>query len=338
MRIGIVNDSRIALRAIELVLASEEDISVAWTAADGAEAVSKCRVERPDMILMDIVMPQVDGVEATRRIMKETPCPILIVTASVGANVGSVFEAMGAGALDVVATPGLGDAEPQRLLIEKIRSIASVSGIGERTRRPREAGSRRADACVLIGSSAGGPAVLVDIIRRLPPDLGAAVAIVQHVDEQFSSELASWLGLDSQVPVRLAEDGDEPTAGLVLVAKGGHHLVFGRDGNLHATDLPAMSYQPSVDVLFDSAVRYGPRRLLGVILTGMGRDGARGLLHLREAGHPTIAQDEQSSAIYGMPRVAKELGAAAEILCPSAIADRIIGWSSPGPNHAREND
>jgi len=228
----------------------------------------------------------------------------------------------------VVATPRLGDAEPRRLLIEKIRSIASVSGLGDRGRMLPEAGSRSADACVLIGSSAGGPAVLTEIIRSLPTRLEAAIVIVQHVDERFSSELASWLGANARLPVRLANDGDELIAGLVLVAKGGHHLVFGHDGKLHCTDVPAMSYQPSVDVLFESAVRCGPRRMLGVILTGMGRDGARGLLQLREAGHPTIAQDEESSAIYGMPRAAIELGAAAEILCPSAIADRIIAWSS----------
>lgn len=330
MKIGIVNDSKIALRAIELVIAQEKDISIAWTAADGAEAVAKCRSHRPDMILMDIVMPKVDGVEATRQIMQETPCPILIVTSSVGGNVGNVFAAMGAGALDVVATPPLGEAEPRRLLIQKIRSLAALSEIST----PKDMGTcastkkLKAMSCVLIGSSAGGPAALSEIITHLPPKLSAAVVIVQHIDERFSSELASWLSVNSSLSVRLAEEGDEICEGLILIAKGGHHLVFGRDGNLHYEDEPNLSYQPSVDVMFDSAIKYGPRRLLGVVLTGMGRDGAAGLLRVRQAGHPTVAQDAQTSAIYGMPRVAAEMGAAVEILPLNKIAGRIEAWSS----------
>ena len=329
MKIGIVNDSKVALRAIQLVVEKEKDISVAWTAEDGAEAVERCRADRPDMILMDIVMPHVNGVEATRRIMQETPCPILIVTASVGANVGDVFEAMGAGAMDVVATPRLGEEEPRRLLLQKIRGIASLSdfpmakSVGDSVR----ATSGRADCSVLIGSSAGGPAVLVEILQALPADLNASVVIVQHVDERFATELASWLGVNSKLPVRLAEEGDEISRGTVLISKGGHHLVFGRDGNLHYKDEPQLSYQPSVDVLFESAVKYGPKHMMGVLLTGMGRDGAAGLKKLRKAGHLTIAQDEKSSAIYGMPRAAAEIGAAREILSPPSIINRIMTWT-----------
>lgn len=275
MKIGIVNDSKVALRAIRLVVEREPDISVVWTAEDGAEAVEKCRVQKPDMILMDIVMPHVNGVEATRRIMKETPCPILIVTASVGANVGEVFEAMGAGAIDVVATPLLGEDEPRRLLLQKIRGIACLSNVpsGKNLGGSLKFQTGPASSCVVIGSSAGGPAVLAEILGALPPDLPTGVIIVQHVDERFASELASWLGGNSAWPVRLAEEGDEVSNGTVLIAKGGHHLVFGRDGKLHYKDEPKLSYQPSVDVFFEAAVRHGPGRLLGVLLTGMGRDG-----------------------------------------------------------------
>lgn len=329
MKIGIVNDSKIALRAIRLVVEKEKDISIVWTAEDGAEAVERCRTERPDMILMDIVMPNLNGVEATRRIMQETPCPILIVTASVGANVAQVFEAMGAGAIDVVATPRLGDDEPRRLLLQKIRGIASLSDMpgASRLGKSLNAPTGRAECCVVIGSSAGGPAVLENILRTLPPDLPAGVLIVQHVDERFASELAAWLGTNSTLPVRLAEEGDEVAYASVLISKGGRHLVFGRDGNVHYQDKPKLSYQPSVDVLFESAVKYGPKRMMGVLLTGMGRDGAAGLKRLREAGHLTIAQDEASSAIYGMPRAAVEIGAAREVLSPPRIINRIITWA-----------
>jgi two-component system, chemotaxis family, response regulator WspF len=329
MKIGIVNDSKVALRAIQLVVEQEKDISIAWTAEDGAEAVERCRVDRPDMILMDIVMPNVNGVEATRRIMQETPCPILIVTASVGANVGEVFEAMGAGAMDVVATPRLGDAEPRRLLLQKIRGIASLSNmtlapnIGRSSKIPEG----RADKAVLIGSSAGGPAVLVEILSALPVDLDAGVVIVQHVDERFAPELAAWLGANTGLPVQLAEEGNEIRRGSVLISKGGAHLVFGRDGNLHYQDEPKLSYQPSVDVLFESAVKYGPRGMLGILLTGMGRDGAAGLKKLREANFVTVAQDEKSSAIYGMPRAAVEIGAVKEVLSPPEIINRIMTWT-----------
>lgn len=329
MKIGIVNDSKVALRAIRLVVEKEKDITIAWTAEDGAEAVERCRADLPDMILMDIVMPQVNGVEATRRIMRETPCPILIVTASVGANVAQVFEAMGAGAMDVVATPRLGDDEPRRLLLQKIRGIARLSDMpgASRLGESLKAPTGRAECCVLIGSSAGGPAVLADILRTLPADLHSGVVIVQHVDERFASELASWLGANSALPVRLAEEGDEVSRATVLISKGGQHLVFGRDGNLHYRDEPKLSYQPSVDVLFESAVKYGPKHMMGALLTGMGRDGAAGLKKLREAGHLTLAQDEKSSAIYGMPRAAAEIGAAREILSPPGIINRIITWT-----------
>jgi len=302
---------------------------VSWTALNGREAVEKCRVDLPDMILMDMVMPVMDGVQATREIMKETPCPILLVTASIGDNVSLVFEAMGAGALDVVATPSIGAAESRRLLLEKIRNVATLSDVSPALRETRgKRVPRKIDAGILIGSSAGGPAVLMQILKDLPEDLAAGVVIVQHVDERFSSELASWLDSGSTLPVKLAAEGDEVSSGVVLVAKGGHHLVFGRDRRLHYTDQPKLFYQPSVDVFFESAVKYGPRSQMGVILTGMGRDGAEGLKRLRKAGHPTIAQDKESSAIYGMPRAAAEIGAAAEILPAAQISKRIAAWSA----------
>jgi len=330
MKIGLVNDSKTALYALRSILEEEQDISVAWTAEDGEEAVRKARDERPDMILMDLIMPNVDGVEATRRIMQETPCPILIVTASVSSSVGRVFAAMGAGAMDVVATPPLGAAEPRRMLMEKIRSVAAVSNLeyhGKATGWVQPPPAAAVQACVLIGSSAGGPAALAQLLQPLPKDLPVGIVIVQHVDERFAGELAAWLGSDVAVKVRLAENGDVPLPGTALVSKGGSHLVFGRSGSLYYADQPKLSYHPSVDVLFESAVRYGPRHLLGILLTGMGRDGAEGLRNIRARKHLTIAQDEESSAIYGMPRAAAEIGAAAEILPPFRIAERIKEWS-----------
>jgi chemotaxis response regulator CheB len=329
MNIAIVNDSPTALRALEIIVSREADLKVIWLARDGAEAVQKCQAQLPDLILMDIYMPVMDGIEATRQITKHTPCPILIVTASVDAHVGAVFEAMGAGAMDAVATPALERAEGRRVLLEKIRSLFAITGIAHSGHRSsRDAHQLTSTTCVLIGASAGGPAALMDILSELPTDLGTGLVIIQHVDTRFASELASWLGTRAPLPVRLAEEGDTVHNAEVLIAKGGYHLTFGRDGNLRYTDHPQLSYQPSIDVMFESALKYGPRRLLGIILTGMGRDGSKGLKQLCLAGHRTIAQDEATSAIYGMPRAAAEIGAAREILPLPKIAERIVQWST----------
>lgn len=332
MKIGIVNDSPTAMACLSQIVRAE-GMTVLWTAVDGAEAVEKCRAEQPDILLMDLVMPRMDGVEATRRIMRDSPCPILIVTASVNRNVSAVFEAMGAGAVDVVATPSLQTPAAGRQLVEKIRVVASLGDLpvslaaAESARNEERSPDRDAGCCVLIGSSAGGPAALMEILPSLPADLPAAVIIVQHLDERFASELVSWLASRSLLPVRLAAEGEQVKMGEIWVAGGGRHLVFASDHRLHYTDQPLLPYQPSIDVLYDSALRYGPQHLLGVLLTGMGRDGAAGLKRLRAAGHPTIAQDEKTSAIYGMPRVAAEMKAASEILPLAQISHRIISWS-----------
>lgn len=329
MKIAIVNDSLLAQMALRDAVSSEGTITVAWSASDGAEALEKCRADKPDIVLMDIVMPRMGGVEATRRIMKECPCPILIVTSSVDGNVAEVFEAMGAGALDAVATPPLESAAAQAALLTKIRSIATLynQAAPAATATPPRATASPASRCVLIGSSAGGPGALATVLSALHEDLQAAVVVVQHIDEKFCQDLAKWLATSSRLPVEVAEENVPARIGKVLIAPGGCHLIFGSDGRLHHTSMPASSYSPSVDVLFNSAVDYGPRNLLGIILTGMGRDGALGLKKLKEAGHLTIAQDEATSAIYGMPRAAAEIGATREILALPHIANRISEWT-----------
>ncbi|PTX95982.1 chemotaxis response regulator protein-glutamate methylesterase [Spartobacteria bacterium LR76] len=329
MRVAIVNDSPTAIALLREVITAEEGFSEAWAAVDGAEAVQKCRDDLPDIILMDLVMPVLGGVEAIRQIMRETPCPILVVTGTVEGNVSAVFEAMGAGAVDAVATPAFGSSDGRRSLVEKIRAVVSIAAPSsiERRGRPARRNEKGADACVLIGASAGGPAALMTILQQLPATLRAAVVIVQHIDVRFDCELASWLDARSQLPVRLAEDGEEPAQGEVVIAKGGCHLTFNHR-RLRYTSVPDISYQPSVDVLFESAIAHGPARLMGVILTGMGRDGARGLMCLRTSGHLTVAQDEATAAIYGMPRAAAESGAAREILPLDRIASRIEAWSN----------
>ena len=333
MRIGIVNDVAIAVEAMRRVVVAAPQHSVAWTARDGAEAVQLCASDRPDLVLMDLIMPVMDGLEATRRIMAATPCPILVVTATVDGNSGRVFEALGAGALDAVNTPvlaGEGAAASARALLAKIellgrltspapvaRSRAGISAPAPR----RAAGNGHRQFLVAIGSSAGGPAALAEVFRGLPRDFPGAIVVVQHLDEQFAAGLSGWLGQQTTLPVRLARDGEAPEPGTVLIGGRDEHLIFRENGTLGFTPVPTETpYRPSVDVFFQSVAEHWHGEAVGVLLTGMGRDGARGLKKIRDAGFPTWAQDRASCAVYGMPKAAVELGAAAQVLPLTQIA------------------
>jgi two-component system response regulator WspF len=338
MRIAIVNDLPIAVEAMRRALIKAPQHKVVWVARDGAEAVQRCRADRPDLILMDLVMPILDGIEATRQIMSSTPCGILIVTATVSTNSAKVYEALGAGAIDVVKTPIL-DAPSQpngaEAFLSKIETIGKLIAeplkpTGGRQRSSPLLHQARTARLIAIGSSAGGPVALAEILRVLPASLPAAIIIVQHVDEQFAQGFAEWLGTQSKLPVRLAGNNDHPEPGVVLVAGRSDHLVFLNSNTLAYTPDPAdYAYRPSVDVFFQSIVDHWPGEVTGVLLTGMGRDGALGLKALRQAKHHTIAQDRGSSAVYGMPKAAAQLEAAVEILPLSkigpALERRVLG-------------
>lgn len=329
MRIAIVNDMPMAIEAMRRVVLSSKQHDVVWTAHNGIEAVERCARNRPDLILMDLIMPEMDGVEATRRIMRDTPCPILIVTASVNQNSAIVFEAMGAGALDAVNTPMLGmggESEGREILLRKIRMIGVLKRSATRVvLSPAGPETGNADpstrgSLLTIGSSSGGPQALAEVLQRLPADFPAPVVLVQHVDEQFVAGLADWLDRQTALKVRLAEEGDRPEAGTVLLAGSNNHLVMKKSGRLAYTPEPlAMPYRPSVDVFWHSLATCWQGDIVAVLLTGMGRDGAQGMLELRKRGACTIAQDEASSAVYGMPKAAKELHAALEILSLETI-------------------
>jgi chemotaxis response regulator CheB len=331
VRIGIVNDLPIAAEAMRRAVAMKPEHRVIWVAHDGAEAVELCAGQTPDLILMDLIMPGMDGVEATRRIMAATPCAILVVTASVGANARRVFEAMGHGALDAVDTPVLGPRDnatgPRNGVAMLLAKIDSVGKLIADDSRPRGAVTRKgvsltsSNWLVAIGASAGGPAALAAVLGGLPQDFQAAIVIVQHIDEQFAHGMAAWLGERSALPVRLAREGDRPETGTVLLAGTNDHLVLKAADRLGYTPIPRdHAYRPSVDVFFQSVCRLWPGAAAGVLLTGMGHDGARGLKALRDKGHYTVAQDQASSAVYGMPKAAAALDAARDILPLEGIA------------------
>jgi two-component system, chemotaxis family, response regulator WspF len=336
MRIGIVNDTVLAREALRRVVLSSPDHEVAWTAGDGGQAIAMAREDPPDLILMDLFMPGVDGVEATQRIMGESPCAILVVTATVTGHLSKVYQAMGYGALDAIDTPTLGprgEVGGAAALLHKIAVIGRLLGKPERPApargdgnhsRPRAPVERSLDPLVVIGASTGGPQALAEILAQLPARLEAGIIIVQHVDAAFAPGLGHWLAEQARRPVKLIEGGQMPAAGQVLLSVTDDHLVLGEDRCLHYSPEPRSAcYRPSVDVFFDSVARNWPRPGVAVLLTGMFHDGARGLLALRQLGWRTIAQDEASSVVWGMPKAAVEIGAAEEVLPLDRIAERI---------------
>ena len=326
MKIGIANDSSAASEALRRALVHEPEHEVIWLAPSGEEAVRLCASATPDVVLMDLLMPGIGGVEATRQIMLRSPCAILIATGDLRGNVAKVFEAMGHGALDAVEVPALGSnqrtsAEP---LLAKLRTIGRLIGDPARRARRTHVPSAEQVPLIAIGASAGGPAAIARVLSGLSSSIPAAVVIVQHVDAHFAQAMADWLTAQSAWPVRIAQEGDQPTPGSALLAGTSDHLIFKSSTRLGYTQEPTdYAYRPSVDVFFHSLVREWKGSATGVLLTGMGRDGAEGLRAMRDKGHHTIAQDEASSAVYGMPKAAVRLQAALDILSLADIGPRL---------------
>ncbi|OQY59177.1 MAG: hypothetical protein B6245_08110 [Desulfobacteraceae bacterium 4572_88] len=349
MRIAIVNDLATARETLRQIILSVPGHEIAWMSHDGREAVQKNSTDTPDLILMDLTMPVMDGVEATRRIMNDSPCPILVVTATVDANAGKVFEAMGHGALDAVNIPMMGDgAEAQRsryVLLRKIHIVAKLRWVASDTisefRQFYKLGPYSefdpVPPLVVIGASTGGPKALAEVISVLPENLNATLVIVQHVDEKFSAGLANWLDGQTPLKVQLAPEGGHPKINTIYVAGTNDHLTF--TAGLTFSYIPeetdrerfqsALYVRPSVDVFFKSVAKHWPGHCvrtgcIAVLLTGMGKDGAEGLSVLRKAGWHTIAQDKSTSVVYGMPKAARDLNAAVEILPIKDIGPEIL--------------
>lgn len=328
MRIGLVNDMKLALECLRRVVESEGAHEVAWMAENGQQAVDYCTADLPDLVLMDLVMPVMNGAEATREIMAQTPVPILVVTASMGQNGDLVYEAMGHGALDATVTPTLGpggDLSGAQSLLEKIERIGLIAGkvhvhAATGLTRPAFPTATRTSGAnkppfLAIGSSTGGPQALAKVLGCLDTDFPGAVGIVQHVDPKFAPGMAEWLNERCALPVSLAEPGQHPEAGHVYMAGRDEHLKLKSGGTFDFSVEPtALVNRPAVDVFFKSLAAHWPKPGVALILTGMGRDGAEGLKMLRERGWRTIAQDQETSVVWGMPKAAVEIGAAHETL------------------------
>jgi two-component system chemotaxis response regulator CheB len=333
VRVVVADDSLVAREMLSQILSSDPQIEVVGQAHDGAEAVEMVARLKPDLVTMDIHMPKMDGLEATERIMAFSPTPILVVSSSVhGEGMGRAFDALTLGALEVIKKPEPRDwADLERIgreLLRKVKILANVRVIthvrgrrdhhGYRAKPALGAGTGR--SMVVIGSSTGGPSALLSVFERLPADFSAPILVAQHIAEGFVPGLVEWLDAASKVRVLQAEADMVPEPGTVYVSPTGCNMVL--SGMTLGLQEPGAGqlYVPSADTLFESVAHICGESAVGVLLTGMGADGARGLKRLHDAGAATIAQDEATSTVFGMPRAAIELGAADRVVAINDVA------------------
>ena len=333
----IADDSLVAREMLATILGSDPGIDVVGQAADGMEAVEMVARLRPDLVTMDIHMPRLDGLRATEQIMAYTPTPILVVSSSVrGQGVGSAFDALALGALEVIKKPEPRDwADLQQIgreVIRKVKVLANVRVIthigGRREHREahvtRERHEGEGRSIIAIGSSTGGPSALLAVLGRLPKRLAAPILIAQHIADGFVPGLVSWLDAGCAVQVAAALEGTKPEPGVAYLAPTGSNMVVERGTIRFREPEKGQLYIPSADTLFDSVARGYGRRSVAVLLTGMGADGAAGMKRLHDLGAATIAQDEETCTVFGMPKVAIDLGAVDKVLPIEDIAAELV--------------
>ncbi len=345
----VVEDSLTIRKSLCDFLAADPQLEIVGEADDGKRAIELCQERRPDVVTMDIMLPVMSGLAATEYIMAHCPTPILVVSSSF--NRGELFktyDALAAGAVDVLEKPR-GD-EPdgswEKRFVAAVRLVSRIRVVTHprarlTVRRPfqnalepaaSEHGELQRYKVIAIGASTGGPGAIVEILRAISSDCILPVLLVLHINEPFGAAFADWLDVQTSRRVGYARDGETiaSVAGRVVMAPPGRHLVV-REGRLRLTLGPERhSCRPSVDILFESLAReYGPEAT-ACLLTGMGRDGAAGLLEIRKAGGFTIAQDEATSVVYGMPREAVLLGAADRVLPLSEIGPALASLARSG--------
>ena len=336
IRVLIVNDSPMAVQYMRRIIQTDTEMKVAGVAYNGIQAIQEVKELKPDVVLMDINMPEMDGTEATRRIMQSTPVPILVVTASLRRNMSYIFECMKSGALEVIKTPSP-DADVN-VFIRRIKVVSQLKNIIRsrskerqventgKTAKAAETGEKKlARRIVAVGASAGGPAALQHLFQGFSDRLQAGVVLVQHIDCEFVGGLAEWFNTNGSIRINTAKNGDRIFEDFGYIAgKEGHHLIVSNQSLSYITEPSDTPHTPSIDVMFESVARIFGDRAIGVLLTGMGNDGAKGLKKMREAGARTIAQDKSTSVVYGMPKAAAEIGGAELILPLDKIAPSIM--------------
>ncbi|MDZ4179819.1 MAG: chemotaxis response regulator protein-glutamate methylesterase [Coriobacteriia bacterium] len=345
IRVVVVDDSAFMRKAIRRMLEAEDDIEVVETIGTGEAALDAVLRHNPDVITLDIVLPGIDGLTVLEQIMAAHPVPVLMLSSLTTRDAEVTLNALEKGAVDVVAKPAvymhMDMPTIANELVDKIRAAAGVNmdHLGARP-TPLEGESplapptaKSALEAVIIGASTGGPPALTMLVNALPADFPAALLLVQHMPPRFTAALAERLDHTCRLPVKEASDGDLLTPGRVYVARSGKHIHFARRGDRVVLQLNmkpgGTTHVPSIDVAMDSAAQVFGDRAMGILLTGMGDDGARGLLAMREAGAYTVAEAQQSAVIWGMPGAAVSMGSAAAVLpleeIPARIFERVDG-------------
>jgi len=348
IKVLVVDDSAVVRQVLSTMLAGQSDIEVIGTAADPLFAVNKMREEWPDVITLDIEMPRMDGLTFLRKIMTSRPTPVVICSSLTEKGAETTVEAMAAGAVAIFTKPTMGvkdflQSSKQELLtaireaaqsrVSRLTSAAPVAravAAVQSTPSAQTAMAKTTEKVIAIGTSTGGTLALEQILTALTADC-PGIVVVQHMPEKFTAAFAARLNSLSEIEVREAKDGDRVRPGLALIAPGGQHMTMVRNGAFYQVQVkpgPAVNrHCPSVDVLFRSVAKCAGKNAVGFQLTGMGDDGARGLLEMRETGAVTYAQDEASSVVFGMPKEAIKRGGAVHIVALDQVAGQIMLYS-----------
>lgn len=338
IRVLIVEDSPIALIILKRILTSSSDIKIVGTASTGQEGLALIPTSQPDVICTDFFMPKMDGLEFTTQVMNKYPRPILVVSASVQEDdTHRIFQLLEAGAVDILPKPKAGlDAENMLLkqaLINKIKVLSGVkvfkkkrSCINQQNKRPAGLSKLHwSHKIMAVGASTGGPLALQKLFANLPENFPYPIVCVQHISRGFLQGLLDWLNHTSILSIRIALAGECPKPGNIYFPPERQHLTLNKFGRfVYSQALPDEGHCPSITTLFSSIAQVYGHKAVGILLTGMGRDGADGMKAIADAGGVTIAQDETTSVVFGMPKEAIALGAAHQVLPIDAIAPAIL--------------
>jgi len=345
IKVMVVDDSAVVRQVISGVLAKDSSIEVLAAVADPIFATQRMRTNWPDVIVLDVEMPRMDGITFLRKIMSERPTPVVICSSLTVAGAETTMQALSAGAVSIVAKPRIGvrdfllDASADLVEAVKDASRANVHNLRpsaaaelvERAMPPVAALGKTTERVVALGTSTGGTQALEFVLSALPRS-SPGIVVVQHMPEKFTAAFSQRLDDLCEIEVKEAQDNDRVLPGRALIAPGGKQMTLKRSGALYYVEVrgapPVNRHCPSVDVLFRSVAKYAGRNALGVIMTGMGHDGARGLLEMHRAGAQTVAQDEATCVVFGMPKEAIKLGGAEKVLPLHAISREISLYGS----------
>lgn len=345
IRVLVVDDSAYMRKVISGMLESDEEMTVVDTARDGLDAVEKVKQLKPDVVTLDVEMPRLDGLSALERIMAECPTPIIMLSSLTQEGSETTIKALTMGAVDFVGKPSgtisldiekvkadlknkikiAAKAHIRNIQRPIVQSISKPAILASPGGAPAVLKGTAPNKIVVIGSSTGGPNALQQVIPKLPADLPAAVLVVQHMPPGFTKSLANRLNDTSALTVSEAQEGDILQNGRVYVAPGGYHMILRSKGSIGLNqDPPVHSVRPAVDVTLESVVNFYNSKIVGVILTGMGYDGSKGIAQVKKTGGKSVVQDEATCVVYGMPRVVVEMGKADKVLPIQKIADEIV--------------